>query len=128
MSNTICSYTCIGEVSMAQRIRVQPDELHLVMLYCSYIQSVYTHEQFTLYSGSPHNAVSICLVLCVMLQVDDERIRLEAEADELVKAGDSDSERLMDIYERLDDLDATMASTRAGRILHGLGFTKGSVK
>ena len=68
-----------------------------------------------------------CLV-CVMLQVDDERIRLEAEADELVKAGDSDSERLMDIYERLDDLDATMASTRAGRILHGLGFTKGSVK
>ena len=60
-------------------------------------------------------------------QVDDERIRLEAEADELVKAGDSDSERLMDIYERLDELDATMASTRAGRILHGLGFTKGDI-
>ena len=125
LNNAICSYTSIGEVSMAERICVQPDELHLVMLYCNYIQSVYTHEQFTLYLGSPHNAVSICLV-CVMLQVDDERIRLEAEADELVKAGDSDSERLMDIYERLDDLDATMASTRAGRILHGLGFSKGT--
>jgi len=50
---------------------------------------------------------------------------LEAEAEELVKAGDTDSERLMDIYERLDDLDAGMATTRAGRILHGLGFTRG---
>jgi len=58
-------------------------------------------------------------------QVDDERIRLEAEAEELVKSGDTDSERLMDIYERLDDLDAGMAITRAGRILHGLGFTRG---
>ena len=43
-------------------------------------------------------------------------IRLEAEANELVKAGDSDSERLMDIYKRLDELDASMASTRAGTI------------
>jgi len=50
---------------------------------------------------------------------------LEAEAEELVKAGDTDSERLMDIYERLDDLDAGLAATRAGRILHGLGFTRG---
>ncbi|XP_065897245.1 ATP-binding cassette sub-family F member 2-like [Dysidea avara] len=57
-------------------------------------------------------------------EVDNERIRLEAEAEELVKAGDTDSERLMDIYERLDDLDAGMAATRAGRILHGLGFTR----
>ena len=67
------------------------------------------------------------IIIHIVLQVDDERIRLEAEADELVKAGDSDSERLMDIYERLDELDATLAATRAGRILHGLGFTKGNV-
>ncbi|CAF1415374.1 unnamed protein product, partial [Didymodactylos carnosus] len=33
-------------------------------------------------------------------------------------------ERLLDIYERLDDLGADKAETRAGRILHGLGFTK----
>ncbi|KAK6029661.1 ABC transporter, ATP-binding protein [Ostertagia ostertagi] len=30
----------------------------------------------------------------------------------------------MDIYERLDDMDATLAEKRAAEILHGLGFTK----
>lgn len=30
----------------------------------------------------------------------------------------------MDIYERLDDMDADKAETKAARILHGLGFTK----
>lgn len=30
----------------------------------------------------------------------------------------------MDIYERLDDMDADKAEARAGFILHGLGFTK----
>ncbi|CAF3364876.1 unnamed protein product [Rotaria socialis] len=33
-------------------------------------------------------------------------------------------ELLLEIYERLDDLDADKAEARAGRILHGLGFTK----
>ena len=49
------------------------------------------------------------------------RIRLEAEAEELSKGGDTDSERLMDIYERLEELDATTAETKAARILFGLG-------
>ena len=30
----------------------------------------------------------------------------------------------MDIYERLDDMDADLAATKAAFILHGLGFTK----
>lgn len=30
----------------------------------------------------------------------------------------------MDIYERLDELDADKALVRAGKILFGLGFTK----
>ena len=30
----------------------------------------------------------------------------------------------MDIYERLDELGADTAETRAAQILHGLGFTK----
>lgn len=59
---------------------------------------------------------------CVM-EVDEERIRLEAEAEELSRSGDTDSERLMDIYERLEELDATTAETKAARILFGLGFT-----
>ena len=49
------------------------------------------------------------------------RIRLEAEAEELSRSGDTDSERLMDIYERLEELDATTAETKAARILFGLG-------
>ena len=43
------------------------------------------------------------------------------EAEELTKAGDTESDRLMDIYERLEELDAATAETKAGRILHGLG-------
>ena len=31
-------------------------------IYSSHIQSWYQHEQFTLHSGSPHDADSICLV------------------------------------------------------------------
>ena len=49
------------------------------------------------------------------------RVRLEKEAEELSKAGDEESERLMDVYERLDELDAATAETKAARILHGLG-------
>lgn len=30
----------------------------------------------------------------------------------------------LDIYERLDELQADMAATKASRLLHGLGFTK----
>ena len=42
------------------------------------------------------------------------RARLEIE---LTKAGDTESERLMD---HLEELDAATAETKAGRILHGL--------
>ena len=41
--------------------------------------------------------------------------------EELTKMGDMDSERLLDIYEHLDELDAATAETKAARILHGLG-------
>jgi len=61
---------------------------------------------------------------CVM-EVDQERIRLENLAEQLVEATDDESqEQLMDIYERLEDLSADTAQARAGYILHGLGFTK----
>ena len=49
------------------------------------------------------------------------RMRLELEAEELTQAGDTESERLMDVYERLDELDASTAEVKAARILHGLG-------
>ncbi|XP_068715392.1 ATP-binding cassette sub-family F member 2-like [Montipora capricornis] len=59
---------------------------------------------------------------CVM-EVDEERMRLESEAAELTKLGDEGSDRLFDVFERLDELDADQAQTRAAEILSGLGFT-----
>lgn len=49
------------------------------------------------------------------------RIRLEDEAEELSKTTDSNNDRLLDIYERLEELDAITAETKAARILYGLG-------
>ncbi|XP_071452050.1 ATP-binding cassette sub-family F member 2 [Hetaerina americana] len=61
---------------------------------------------------------------CVM-EVDEERVRLEKMAEKLVQCEDDDSqEQLMDIYERLDDISADTAESRAAYILHGLGFTR----
>jgi len=61
---------------------------------------------------------------CVM-EVDEERIRLEAEAEELALCEDEMSQdRLTDIYERLDQMEAATAEKKAGLILSGLGFTK----
>lgn len=61
---------------------------------------------------------------CVM-EVDQERHRLEAEADSLATRTEDEMahDRLMDIYERLDELEAGQAEATASRLLHGLGFT-----
>uniref|UniRef100_A0A8C9YRV5 ATP-binding cassette sub-family F member 2 n=1 Tax=Sander lucioperca TaxID=283035 RepID=A0A8C9YRV5_SANLU len=58
---------------------------------------------------------------CVM-EVDEQRIMLEKEAERLAHE-DSECEKLMELYERLEELDADKAEVRASRILHGLGFT-----
>jgi len=59
---------------------------------------------------------------CVM-EVDEERHRLEKLADELADAQDNESqEQLMSIYERLDELDSATAEVKAAGILRGLGF------
>jgi len=61
---------------------------------------------------------------CVM-EADAERKRLEDEAEELAHNQDPEAhERLMDIYERLDHLDASKAEVQAAYLLHGLGFTR----
>lgn len=61
---------------------------------------------------------------CVM-EVDEERVRLERLAEQLASADDDESqEQLMDVYERLDDISADTAESRAAYILHGLGFTR----
>uniref|UniRef100_H2Y9Z5 ABC transporter domain-containing protein n=1 Tax=Ciona savignyi TaxID=51511 RepID=H2Y9Z5_CIOSA len=57
-----------------------------------------------------------------VLDVDDERHRLELDAEKIM-AVDPESDQLFKIYERLDELGADLAEVTASRILHGLGFT-----
>ena len=60
-----------------------------------------------------------------VMAVDDERMKLEKEAEYLMdKEGPEVETRLEDIYERLDALESDMAEVRAASILHGLGFNK----
>lgn len=59
----------------------------------------------------------------VVMEVDSERKILEAQADQL-QENDPESPFLMQLYERLDDLDAEKAEVTAARILTGLGFNK----
>ncbi|XP_033761748.1 ATP-binding cassette sub-family F member 2-like [Pecten maximus] len=61
---------------------------------------------------------------CV-IEVDKERLALEHEAETLASVDTEEAhERLMDVYDRLEEMDADKAETRAGYLLHGLGFTK----
>jgi len=59
---------------------------------------------------------------CVV-EVDEERKKLEAEVDYL-QEHEPESEFLLELYERLDDMDVDKAEATAARILKGLGFTK----
>ena len=59
------------------------------------------------------------------MEVDEERTRLEKEAERIMNE-DPENDRLHQVYERLDDLDADKAEAKAARILQGLGFNKGT--
>lgn len=61
----------------------------------------------------------------MVMEADEERRRIDAEIDVLLELGDAPgvADRLQDLYERQDELDASQAETRAARLLHGLGFT-----
>jgi ATP-binding cassette subfamily F protein 2 len=61
-----------------------------------------------------------------VMKVDEEKTRLEKEAERLVELGDDPEAQIMleDVYERLDNLDAATVEARAAKLLHGLGFNK----
>lgn len=59
-----------------------------------------------------------------VMNCDEERLKLEKEAEALAAQDDGGGEALDRIYERLDLLDAATAEKRAAEILFGLGFTK----
>lgn len=59
-----------------------------------------------------------------VMEADEERIRLEKLAEELAHLEDQESQDyLMEVYERLDDLGADTAESRASHLLKGLGFS-----
>ncbi|KAE8692899.1 ATP-binding cassette sub-family F member 2 [Hibiscus syriacus] len=59
-----------------------------------------------------------------VMSCDEERLKLEKEAEMLAAQDDGGGEQLEHIYERLDALDASTAEKRAAEILFGLGFDK----
>ncbi|KAH9325212.1 hypothetical protein KI387_005390, partial [Taxus chinensis] len=59
-----------------------------------------------------------------VMNCDEERLKLEKEAEALAGQDDGGGEALDRIYERLELLDAATAEKRAAEILFGLGFTK----
>lgn len=59
-----------------------------------------------------------------VISCDEERVKLEKEAEALAAQDAGGGEALERIYERLDALDASTAESRAAEILFGLGFDK----
>ncbi|XP_057509086.1 ABC transporter F family member 1 [Actinidia eriantha] len=59
-----------------------------------------------------------------VMSCDEERLRLEKEAEALAGQDDGGGEALERLYERLDAMDASTAEKRAAEILFGLGFNK----
>ncbi|KAJ7545087.1 hypothetical protein O6H91_09G107000 [Diphasiastrum complanatum] len=59
-----------------------------------------------------------------VVNVDEERLKLEKEAEALAAQEDGGGELLDRLYERLEAMDSATAEKRAAEILHGLGFSK----
>ncbi|XP_058199918.1 ABC transporter F family member 1-like [Rhododendron vialii] len=62
--------------------------------------------------------------LQAVVSCDEERLRLEKEAEALAGQEDGGGENLDRIYERLEAMDASTAEKRAAEILFGLGFNQ----
>ncbi|XP_071505095.1 ATP-binding cassette sub-family F member 2-like [Diadema antillarum] len=82
-------------------------------------------EHMDIYHLTREMAASDKTAIECVLEVDEEKMKLEKEAEELSHmTGPEAEERLMDIYERLEEMDADKAEVNAARILNGLGFNK----
>jgi len=60
----------------------------------------------------------------VVDHVKEEIERLNKQEEHIMAEYGPEDERLMQIYERLDELDPSTFEARAAELLHGLGFTK----
>ncbi|KAJ1934521.1 ABC transporter ATP-binding protein arb1, partial [Linderina macrospora] len=65
----------------------------------------------------------------VVKTAQDELVRLERELEDLLASEEgADNPLIDDIYERIDQLDASTFEPRAAELLHGLGFDKERMK
>jgi len=88
-------------------------------------REVPVQEHIDIYYLSREMPASEKTALEAVMEADVERMRLEKLAEELVHMEDDESQDyLMEVYERLDELGADTAETKASGILHGLGFDK----
>jgi ATP-binding cassette subfamily F protein 2 len=62
--------------------------------------------------------------LQAVVTCDEERVKLEKEAEILAAQDDGGGDALDRVYERLEAIDASTAEKRAAEILFGLGFNK----
>uniref|UniRef100_A0A915K0X4 ABC transporter domain-containing protein n=1 Tax=Romanomermis culicivorax TaxID=13658 RepID=A0A915K0X4_ROMCU len=86
-------------------------------------------EHFDIFLLSREMRASDKTALECVIEVDQERQQLELEAEELAHFDDDASqEKLMDIYDRLDEMSSEMAEVKAAELLHGLGFTHDMMK
>jgi len=62
----------------------------------------------------------------VLQDLEEERVRLEREVEELAMQEETSEgqDRLAELNDLLDEMDVHTATTRAAKILHGLGFSK----
>uniref|UniRef100_A0A1I7V542 ABC transporter domain-containing protein n=1 Tax=Caenorhabditis tropicalis TaxID=1561998 RepID=A0A1I7V542_9PELO len=94
------------------------------------LQAIYNKEMpipenVDMYLVSREMPASEMTALQAVVDVDSVRKDLEHLAEQLAGQPDEESqEKLMDVYERLDEMDAELAEKKAAEILHGLGFTK----
>lgn len=80
-------------------------------------------EHIDIYYLDRESPASEKTALEAVMAADEERIKLEALAEELATMEDNESQDyLMSVYERLDDLGADTAEARASHILSGLQF------
>ncbi|KAL6851954.1 hypothetical protein ACP4OV_020139 [Aristida adscensionis] len=81
-------------------------------------------EHMDIYHLSHEIEASDMSALQAVVSCDEERVKLEKEAEILSAQDDGGGEALDRVYERLDAMDASTAEKRAAEILFGLGFTK----
>ncbi|KAL1361532.1 hypothetical protein HN51_009892 [Arachis hypogaea] len=81
-------------------------------------------EHMDIYHLSREIEATYMSALEAVINCDEERLKLEKEAEALAAQDDGGGETLERIYERLEALDAATAEKRAAEILHGLGFNK----